>query len=194
MVSSYLPSHQITSSITLEQIALSRTEILATSTAALDSTHRQFLNRLVSTSAQAAMFTEDALLASGELTRPLGDERLQFLGKDGRPVGVVLLGERIQWLRDVSERLEGELKELWAEWERVVGDIKLVGEELVGTNNMEKIMNGGIDDVLTQFTDMEEVEGNRDQIVEQIEDMCADYVERLVAGEKVSEARSKSLG
>jgi hypothetical protein len=194
MVSSYLPSHQITSSIILEQIALSRTEILATSTAALDSTHRQFLNRLASTSAQAAMFTEDALLASGELTRPLGDERLQFLGKDGRPVGVVLLGERIQWLRDVSERLEGELKELWAEWERVVGDIKLVGEELVGTNNMEKIMNGGIDDVLTQFTDMEEVEGNRDQIVEQIEDMCADYVERLVAGEKVSEARSKSLG
>ena len=148
------------------------------------------LERLAKTCAQSTSFVEEATVITEELTRPLAQERLQFTGKDGKPSGIVLLGDRMKRLRKVAAREEKELIKLWEEWGEVQQSIMGLGKELLGSEAMDTLLKQSwSQNISTQKSEFkqvaQDVEVEKNKLSKEVEMMSAGIIEKMVAIEKV---------
>ena len=130
------------------------------------------------------------MTAKDDLTRPLAEEKLQFTGKDGKPSGIVLLGDRMKRFKKVIMREEKELASLWEEWAEVQELIARVGVELLGSQAMDALAQQSVE--LTTGTDRAEsrkiaqgIEADKERLKQEIETMCNGLIEKMYTGEKV---------
>ena len=159
-------------------------------TSTIDSTHHVLLERLAKTYAQSASFVEEVTVIREELTRPLAQERLQFTGKDGKPSGIVLLGDRMKRLKKLAAREEKELGTLWKEWDEVQQAVAGLGKELLGSEAMDTLTK----QLWSQDNNKhksgskkvaQEVESEKRKLSKEIEIMSAGIIEKMFASEKV---------
>lgn len=131
------------------------------------------------------------MAAKGELIRPLAEERLQFTGKDGKPCGIVLLGDRMKRFEKVIMREEKELTGLWKEWAEVQDLIARAGVELLGSQAMDRLTQQQGEattgtDIAESGTIAQEVEGEKQKLKQEIEAMSNGLIEKMYTNEKVS--------
>ena len=131
------------------------------------------------------------MAAKGELIRPLAEERLQFTGKDGKPSGIVLLGDRMKRFEKVIMREEKELTGLWKEWAEVQDLIARAGVELLGSQAMDRLTQQQGEattgtDIAESGNIAQEVEGEKQKLKQEIEAMSNGLIEKMYINEKVS--------
>ena len=148
------------------------------------------LERLAKTCAESASFVEEVAVIREELTRPLAQERLQFTGKDGKPSGIVLLGDRMKRLKRVAAREEKELIKLWDEWGEVQQSIAGLGRELLGSEAMDTLTK----QLWSQNENThksepkkaaQDIEIEKKKLSREIEMMSTGIIEKMFASEKV---------
>ncbi|MCJ1243445.1 Nuclear envelope morphology protein 1 [Trapelia coarctata] len=182
--------------IPTEKIEISRAQILQDATTRLDSTHHILLERLATTSAQSANFVEEAMTARDDLARPLAEEKLQFTGKDGKPSGMVLLGDRMKRFKKVIMKEEKELAALWKEWAEVQELIAGVGVELLGSHAMEVLGQQLVEpttgtDSVDSGKAAQEIEGEKEKLKQEIETMSNGLIEKTYTSEKEMDTKTQ---
>ena len=125
-----------------------------------------------------------------ELTRPLAEEKLQFTGKDGKPSGIVLLGDRMKRFKKVITREEKELTALWTEWAEVQKLIAGVGVELLGSQAADLLVHqSGENAAGTGSAESgqiaQEIEKEKENLKQEIEMMGNELIEKMYTSEKV---------
>jgi len=133
---------------------------------------------------------EEAMTTRDELTRPLAEEKLQFTGKDGKPSGMVLLGDRMKRFKKVILKEEKELTALWKEWADVQELIAGVGVELLGSQAMDLLaQQSGESTIGTDSAESrniaQDIEGEKENLKQEIETMSNGLIEKMYMSEKV---------
>jgi len=130
------------------------------------------------------------MTAKDNLTRPLAMEKLQFTGKDGKPSGIVLLGDRMKRFKKVMVREEKELASLWMEWAEVQELIAGVGVELLGSQAIDALAQQSMEPMTgTDSAEWrkiaQEIEEIKEKLKREIETMSTGLIEKMSTGEKV---------
>ena len=174
----------------LEKLEFSRIEILRNATTGITFAHHTLLERLASTSANAATFLDEATQVNGELARPLAEERLQFTGRDGKPSGTVRLHDRMKGFCNKVAREEKELSALWKEWIEMQRLIYSIGNEILDSGEIETLVKNPptkVEDLHRKEATMvaHEINVERKKIAEEIETMGGEFIDKMNTSEKV---------
>lgn len=115
-----------------------------------------------------------AIAKSGEEVRkPLDQEQLQFISKDGKAAGVQSLGDRMKIFKDIVTEEKKKINDLTKQWTDINQSILELAAEVVGPEgicDLSKHMNGELPDyaIPPDKTFEEEVENKTNQFTSEI--------------------------
>ena len=115
-----------------------------------------------------------AIAKSGEeLRKPLDQEQLHFIGKDGKAAGVQSLGDRMKIFKDIVTEEKKKINDLAKQWTDINRSIIELATEVVGSEgigDLSKHMNGELPDyaIPVDKTFEEEVENKTNQFTSEI--------------------------
>lgn len=174
----------------IASIENSRSELTAKAEAFLDATREELTQRIASSN---DLFGEkiQALKHSDEvLRRPLGQDMLCFVSKDGRPAGTQTLGVRMRKFRKIVAAEEHELEVLRQQWTEVQQSINNLASEMIGLNAWEQLLQDPLhlppDYVLPHYKAVvDEAEKEKNRLAEKIVQVSEQAVTKMEEGEEV---------
>lgn len=183
---------------TVDSINRSSSHIEKEAAESLNATLGSLYSRLNNADKQAKEHQEAVMKSCEALSKPLQDEELDFLAKNGTLLFTETLGARMDGYQKLIGFHGQKIKDLSKSWSQIQNEIHQTASTILGRDGMAMLCSDAKFDVLEFVKIMQkelakELEGERKRLKKKVAAACAESAREMEAAEKVNRSYLANL-